>query len=78
MVGVVKRRSSGYRVVLNGPSPKDLTERCTAAWVDLLDLVQRVRCHGLDGDRARAVDRPRFPSGDGNADVIPRIGGPSE
>ena len=78
MAGVAKRRSSGYRVVLNGPSPKDLTERCTTAWVDLLDLVQRVHCHGLDRDGARAVVRPAHDLGDGNPDVITRMVGPSE
>ena len=40
-----------YRIVLDGPPPADLDQRCTATWRELLDVAERLRAlhrHGSE------------------------------
>ena len=51
----VPQRNRPYRVVLLGPSPEDLGKRCAEAWVDLLDVAQRVQRGGVMTGRPPAA-----------------------
>ena len=36
-------RARRYRVLLDGPAPADLGQRCAATWGELLDVAERLR-----------------------------------
>ena len=37
------RRERRYRVIVDGPAPADLGERCAATWCELLEVVEHNR-----------------------------------
>ena len=44
-------RARRYRVLLDGPAPADLGQRCAATWGELLDVAERLRAlrrHGSE------------------------------
>ena len=47
--GVV-RRNGVYRIVLDGPPPADLAQRCSGVWREMLDVVEHNRVRRRDAE----------------------------